>query len=443
MRQNQHNIISLFSGAMGLDLGLEQAGFRTCVAIETNDSAINTIKANKPKLPIIGTAIQNVTTEEILTKAAISRSEVAVVSGGPCCQSFSTAGKRGSVHDPRGALFQDYCRVVHEIRPRFFVMENVRGILSAAVKHRPLNERGPGFPPLAPEEELGSAFKVILNELSFLGYYIVYGLLNAADYGTPQSRQRVVIIGSRDGEEISLPRPTHSHDGKNGTQKWVTLKKALIGVKSKEWVEISDNQLSYLKLLGPGQNWTALPKKLQAKAIGGAYYSWGGRSGFCRRLAWNKPAPSLTTQPDGRATMLCHPQKDRPLSVEEYARIQEFPIGYAFVGSSSAKYVLIGNAVPLGLGRAIGRMLVGTMRTTEKNGLPQDAERRKGQVVCGDPALEKRLQKRSKTLLPPPRFRANPDPEAAKRWLARTRRSLNLGLAVQSCSCSKGMVINP
>lgn len=433
MKRENLNTISLFSGALGLDLGLEQAGFTTRVTVEINESAINTIKANKPNLPIIGSAIQGVSTKELLNKAGLSGSEVTLVAGGPCCQSFSTAGKRGSVCDPRGALFQDYCRVIREVRPRFFVMENVRGLLSAAIKHRPLNERGPGFPSLAPEEELGSAFNIILNELRSLGYYIVYGLLNTANYGTPQSRQRIVIIGSRDGENISLPKPTHSLDGKNGMQKWVTLKKALVGTRSKEWVGISPDQLTYLKLLGPGQNWTSLPKKLQAKAIGGAYYSWGGRSGFCRRLAWNKPSPSLTTQPNGKATMLCHPVKNRPLSVEEYARIQEFPDDYTFVGSISDKYLLIGNAVPLGLGRAIGRMLMDTMTASEENGLPRDVGQRRGQVMCGDPSLEKRLQRRSKTLLPPPRFRANSDPKAAKQWLAKTGKKINYSPLLRSC----------
>lgn len=427
MQRDNYNIVSLFSGALGLDLGLELAGFRTRVTVEINESAIKTIKENRPKLPTIELPIQNIRTEEILNRAGLSSTEVTLVAGGPSCQSFSTAGKRGSVRDPRGALFRDYCRVIREIKPRFFVMENVKGILSAAIKHRPLNERGPGFPSLAPEEELGSAFKVILNELSSLGYDIVYGLLNAADYGTPQSRQRIVIIGSRDGEEISLPKPTHSYNGKNGTEKWVTLKKALKGIKPKEWIDLSAEKISYLKLLGPGQNWTSLPKKLQAEALGGAYHSWGGRTGFYRRLAWDKPSPSLTTEPTGKATLLCHPIQDRPLSVEEYARIQEFPDDYVFMGSIKQKYVLIGNAVPLSLGKAIGMMLINTMTKTKKNILIQNGKKRSGQVLlCGDPVLEKRLQKRPKTVLPPLRFRANPDPEAAKKWLAHTRENLML-----------------
>src|SRR5690606_24684393 len=117
--------------------------------------------------------IEEVPTKEILRKAGLKRGEATVVTGGPSCQSFSTAGNRGSVSDPRGGMFREFLRVVREARPRFFVMENVRGVLSAAVKHRPLNKRGPGFPPLSEEEELGSALKLILDELRSLGYYVV------------------------------------------------------------------------------------------------------------------------------------------------------------------------------------------------------------------------------------------------------------------------------
>lgn len=411
-------IISLFSGAMGLDLGLEKAGFRTCVAIETNKTAVSTIKANKKTLPVFNSAIQDVTTDRILDEAGLTVGEATIVSGGPCCQSFSTAGKRGSLSDPRGSLFRDFCRIVREAQPRFFVMENVKGLLSAAIKHRPLDERGPGFPPLAPEEEFGSAFRVILNELTKLGYYVIYGLVNTADYGTPQTRHRVIIIGSRDGESISLPKTTHSKDGKDDKQKWVTLGRAIRGVKSREWSKFSEKDLKFLKSIMPGGCWTSLPEAQQEEALGAAYRSWGGRKGFYRRLSWDCPSPSLTTAPDGKATMLCHPTYDRPLSVEEYARIQEFPTDYVFDGSTHAKYTMIGNAVPLSLGFAIGSMLRATMKLTSKKGLPTDAEERRGTVICADPLLEKRLKKRRKTQMHPPRLRLNPDPEAAKEWLS-------------------------
>ncbi len=426
MARNSYHIISLFSGAMGLDLGLEKAGFKTSVVVETNKSAVATIKKNRPSLPVVDDPIQEVTTDKLLKKAKLSVGEATLVSGGPCCQSFSTAGKRGSLCDPRGSLFKDFCRVVREAQPRFFIMENVKGLLSAAIKHRPLNERGAGFPFLSPEEELGSAFKLILEELATLNYYVTFSLINAADYGTPQIRHRVIIIGSRDGEDISIPKPTHYKDSPNGKPEWSTLKDALCGIRSKEWVEFTDNKLKYLKRLGPGQNWTSLPKRLQKKALGAAYNSWGGRKGFCRRLAWDKPSPSLTTAPDGNATMLCHPTKDRPLSVEEYARIQEFPPRHIFNGSTRDKYTMIGNAVPLSIGSAVGKMFKATMEHTIKYGLPKDAGERKGIVKCGDPILEKRLQTRRKTQLNPPKMRKVSDPKAAREWLSQVGDNIQL-----------------
>ena len=177
-------------------------------------------------------------------------------------------------------------------------MENVKGILSAAVRHRPLNKRGPGWPPLSHDEELGSALRIIRRELANLGYYVIFGLLNCADYGVPQKRYRVVFIGSRDGELIELPKPTHAESA-NGKPQWLTLRHALEDLKEKkpEFIEFSPVRLGFLKQLRAGQNWTDLPKKLQRKALGAAYISWGGRCGFCRRLAWAAPSPTLTTAP--------------------------------------------------------------------------------------------------------------------------------------------------
>ena len=118
----EKSVISLFSGAMGLDLGLEAAGFTTRAVVEINKAAVGTIKLNRPKLPVIYKSICDTPTSEILTKAGLAKEDVTVVAGGPCCQSFSTAGKRGSLSDPRGGLFREFCRVVEDIRPRFFVM---------------------------------------------------------------------------------------------------------------------------------------------------------------------------------------------------------------------------------------------------------------------------------------------------------------------------------
>jgi DNA (cytosine-5)-methyltransferase 1 len=384
---------------------------------------VETIKLNKRgRLPVLDKKIEGVTTAEILEKAGLKPKEAFVLTGGPCCQSFSTAGKRRSLNDGAGCgtLFRHFKRIVCEAQPRFFIMENVKGMLSAAVRHRPLDERGPGFPPLAPDEELGSALKVIREELSELNYYVIFGLVNCADYGVPQKRYRVIFIGSRDGEEIVIPEKTHSEGGKDGNLEWVTLDKAIrkINDPKPEFSLFAADRRELLKLLKSGQNWSDLPERLHREALGAAADTWGGRSGFCRRLRWDEPAPTLTTDPIGRATTLCHPSKLRPLSVREYAKLQQFPDDWQFAGITSQKYIQIGNAVPIGLGTAIGRMLNNVSKGVEKSGVRAIDTSRLGKVVCADKDLERRIQKRRKTLLHPPWRRKNADPEAARKWLA-------------------------
>lgn len=414
-------VISLFSGAMGLDLGLEsaQGGLKTVVAVEINPSAVKTIKSNRPDLAVFDTPIEKVTTKELLKAAGLKSGEAFAVVGGPCCQSFSTVGKRLSLGDEnRGGLFRHFVRIVREARPRFFIMENVKGVLSAAIRHRPLNQRGPGFTPLSEDEELGSALKVICTELGQLGYKIVYGLVNCADYGVPQKRYRVVFIGSRDGESINIPSATHFQ---NAEPKWQTLSDALLdlGDESPEYLKFSPERQRLLEMLKEGENWTALPSKFQKLALGKAFDSWGGRVGFCRRLSWNSPCPTLTTSPNGRATTLCHPTEIRPLSVKEYARIQQFPPDWEFVGSTSQKYIQIGNAVPIGLGKALGIMLLKVALKTSKSVTHKRRLKHNSSVTCADEGLARRLAKRSKTKLNPPRMRLIKEPGAARAWMAK------------------------
>jgi DNA (cytosine-5)-methyltransferase 1 len=407
--------ISLFSGAMGLDLGLEMAGFETAVAVEINPVAARTIAFNKPSLPVINKPIQEVTSQEILDTIGLKKGEVDLICGGPCCQSFSTAGKRKSISDQkRGKLFFDFKRMITEIRPRFFIMENVKGILSAAITHRPLNRRGPGFPKLKKEEQFGSALELICKELSSTGYLVTYGLLNCADYGVPQKRYRVVFIGSRDWEPITMPTPTHSKEQTDNLPAWVTLKKALADrkVSKHDYLEFRPKILNLLKLLSTGQNWRDLPTRLHRKALGAAFDSWGGRSGFCRRLTWGDPAPTLVTSPNGNATCLCHPTEDRPLSVQEYAILQQFPDDWKITGSITQQYLQIGNAVPVGLGDALGKMLLKLMK---KNSV--QLRKRKGSVSSADPKLDIWLKKRPKTQLNPPHMRRIKSLERAKEWL--------------------------
>jgi len=423
------NMISLFSGAMGLDLGLRQAGFDIRSVLEVNKAAIETVRLNLDHLPelrpeaIIHRSVSDVTAAEIVKAAGLRRGDVTLMSAGPCCQSFSTVGKRESMSDPRGGLFFEFARILQEIRPRFFVMENVRGVLSAAVKHRTLNERGPGHEPLSREEVFGSALKVILKEFRDQGYYVVFGLLNSADFGVPQKRWRVFFLGSRDGEEIALPKPTHaapSIAAELDLVPWVTLRQSIKDVESTRWKTFSKDRLKLLKKLSSGQNWRDLPEQFHREALGAALDSWGGRSGFCRRLEWDEPSPTLTTAPDGRATTLCHPTEDRPLSVEEYEVLQQFPSWWKLYGSLNQQYTQIGNAVPLGFGEAIGRSLMATMERTRLDGLPADHKQREGLIVCADESVRRAVESKKKTQLHPPHLRKNPNAEAARKWLLRT-----------------------
>lgn len=404
-------VISLYSGAMGLDLGLEQAGFRIAVAVECHRYAVDTIRANRPDIPVIDRKIEDVATEEMLDAAGLRPGDPMVVSGGPSCQVFSTAGQRGSLGDPRSDMLRHFVRVVREARPRFFVMENVRGLLSAAVRHRPLGERGPGRPELAADEQLGSAFKVVVSELRELGYYVRFDLLNAADYGVPQVRHRLVFLGSRDGEAIEMPTKTHSRVPGVGQAAWLSLRDALFGLDDSdpEFYRFSPGKEKYLRLVPAAGNWRDLPSELQAEALGNAHVSWGGRSGFFRRLDWGVPSPALTTRPDSKATSLCHPDELRPLTVGEYARLQQFPHGWRFQGPVRQKYRQVGNAVPVGLGAAVGVALLqaaGDRRTIGRHGC----------VECSNVDLLLKLARRPITVLNPPRMRERADRESLARW---------------------------
>jgi len=366
---NKPITISLFAGAYGLDLGLEKAGFQTVSLVEIEPDATKTISLNRPHLSpcAVPRDICQVNAETLLQEAGkllgldrpLRSNEVDLVTGGPPCQPFSTAGKRGSVGDPRGSLFMEFIRIVDEIKPRFFIMENVKGLLSAPIRHRPHDRRGLGCPPLESAEMSGAALQVILAEMKRIGYEVVYDLLNTADYGVPQCRERVIFIGYKSNDSVTFPLPTHSQKGTGKKPKWLTLREGLKDLvdPQPEFVPYSENRLKYLRLLTAGQNWRDLPSELKEAAMGGAYKSEGGKVGFYRRLAWEKPSPTVTTSPHQKATDMCHPDELRPLSVRECARIQTFPDDWVFYGSTASKYRQIGNAVPVLLGKAIGEYL--------------------------------------------------------------------------------------
>jgi len=352
--------VSLFSGAMGLDLGLEAAGLNVRVSTDFDPWCCKTMQANGRNF-IPGDIRELIKHDPecsfLLSKADLLPGEAFLVAGGPPCQPFSTAGKRLAIADPRGSLFREFCHVVKKVRPRFFVMENVKGLLSAAI--RPIKD---GKKASSEEEVPGSVFNVIKNEFAELGYKIIYGVLDAVHYGVPQFRERLIILGSRDHENIFLPMPTHFPLHQNPSYRWKTLYEAIGDLEDNPGIcgSFSKERLKYLRQVPPGGNWRSLPDDAKELAMGGAFNSGGGKVGFYRRLNYDQPAPTLITSPVQKATMLCHPTADRPLSVREYARIQQFPDDWQIVGSTTDCYRQIGNAVPSGLGKAIGQALLAT-----------------------------------------------------------------------------------
>ena len=200
---SNRDVISLFSGAMGLDIGLAKAGLNVVIGQDFDSACVATMRANGHKA--LEGDIREIDEADLLRQAGLAQGEPFLICGGPPCQPFSTAGKRMGINDPRGSLFMDFIRMIDYIRPRFFIMENVKGILSAPLKHMPLSDHDKNDP----QQRLGTVLDVILSEFDKLGYKTVYGVLDAVNYGVPQFRERFVLIGSRDNEDIFLPFPTH------------------------------------------------------------------------------------------------------------------------------------------------------------------------------------------------------------------------------------------
>lgn len=351
-------VVSLFSGAMGLDLGLKEAGLEILLSQDFNAAVGKTMEANGHN-HVLGDIRELIENDPhcrfILDKIDVEKEDIFAVVGGPPCQSFSTIGKRGGMNDPRGSLFMEFAHVVDTLRPRFFVMENVKGLLSTKVN---------------PEDKADTttALDVILETFDRIGYSYTYSVLNAVNYGVPQFRERLIIIGSRDNEELFLPLPTHFQQHQNPAYRWKTVGDAISDLERDpgEYVKLSENRVKFLKYIPMGGNWKNLSLDLQEEALGGAFNSGGGKTGFYRRLNYSEPAPTLVTSPIQKSSMILHPIDDRPLSVKEYARIQQFPEYWKIMGSISDQYRQIGNAVPVGLGKAIGQTLLAIANNSSK-----------------------------------------------------------------------------
>jgi DNA (cytosine-5)-methyltransferase 1 len=319
MGSEKYEVIELFAGAGGLALGMERAGLKANLLVEIDKDCVATLKANRPDWNVHAGDIRDFDFRGM---------EADVVTGGFPCQSFSYAGKRLGFQDTRGTLFFEFARAVKEVKPKLFLAENV----SALENH-----------------DKGMTLRTMLSILREFGYDVSYKVVNAMEYGVPQKRKRILIVGTMPGVRFEFPKET-GHI--------VKLREALAKVPQSGGYEFTERRKFILSHVPPGGSWVDLPVELQKEYMGKSFYSGGGRRGMARRISWDEPSLTLTTSPHQKQTDRIHPEETRPFTVREYARIQTFPDDWQFCGGLSSQYRQIGNAVPVKLAEAIGKQIV-------------------------------------------------------------------------------------
>lgn len=396
MRKGKFSVVSLFSGAMGLDIGLEKTDrFETLAAVEKIPAFCQTIRHNRDagrtsnrNLHVYEADIRSVDPMQVLKDIGLAPGELDLLVGGPPCQTFSTTGKRGTVQDVRGTLLWNFLRFIDVVQPRFFLMENVRGLMSAALRHRHLKDRpDKGGPPLEDDEQPGSVLRRFIEDLHG-EYRMDIFEVNAVNYGAPQLRERVLFVGNRFNQLVDFPDPTHGvtseevvqgglFDFKEPLRPWNTLGDALAGLKETDPVilDFSPRKKHYLAQVPSGGNWRSLPPEVAKESMGKAYYAKGGRSGWWRRLSFDLPSPTIVTLPNHASTSLCHPIEVRALTLRECARVQGFPDNWEFKGRTSEQYQQVGNAVPVVLGEVSGSVLASQLDKLYANDFEVDGER--------------------------------------------------------------------
>jgi len=341
--------LSFFTGAMGLDLGLELgAGVKFLLAADSFAAARATIRANRPAIQVLHDA-SRLTAAQVRKAAGLSQTDVIdVVAGCPPCPPWSVAGKRLGVADPRGMLLPGFIDLAMALAPRVIVHENVPGLASAELGG-----------------EKGGLLRLLVAELRRNGYRVTWAICSAADYGAPQNRERLVLIASRDVDPL-LPEPTHSRDGSGGLPRWRTLRDALQGLPEQpcDCINYSPTMLRFMERLHAGQWWKHLPPDLRAVAVPDSYHKGGGGTGTLRRLSWDRACPTVTCSPAQKLTTLGHPDHNRPLSVQECMRVQGFPDDWRIRGSIADRYMQTGNAVPIPLAEGIGTAVARTLGIT-------------------------------------------------------------------------------
>lgn len=324
-KPTQPRVLSLFSGCGGLDLGFERAGAQTVVCVDNDPEACKTLRHNRPQWNVFEGDIRSYEPDV---------SDIDIVIGGPPCQGFSSAGK-GNPDDPRNFLWQEYFRIVDAVRPRAMVLENV-----SALTHG----------------RNGDHLSGIISALETIGYAFEFGVLNAADFGVPQARRRLIVIGLRDGVP-TLPSPTV------GTP--MTVKEAIGDLENAP----HDPEFSHV----PPKHAPHVAERWNRLAPGEVDPNY-------RRGRLDYDRPSVTIRAGGgygpRGNHLAgfhppiHPTQPRQLSVREAARLQSFPDDWILRGSKTAQGRQIGNAVPVKLAEAIARhvisMLDGVVTTSRE-----------------------------------------------------------------------------
>lgn len=346
--------LSLFSGAGGLDLGVEAAGFRTAAAVEINDDAADTLEKNFSGLasPVIRRSILEVPTKELVRAAGLKgRERPELLVGGPPCTPFSKSGfwlewKRAGL-DPDASLLQAYTRVLAEAKPRAFILENVYALTYRNKASRP-------------------AFQRLLQEVDDAGYHCTWAVLNAADYGVPQLRPRLFVVGVPKGTPLpELPPPTHGGSWErrqtgSGEIPHVTAGQALAGlVTSPEPEEVVRGSWGHLLPgIPPGDNYLFYTAE---RGHPDPVFKWRSRYwSFLLKLSPARPAPTIQAQP-GPNVGPFH-WENRRLRVPELKRLFTFPDEFSFVGKRSSVQAQVGNAVAPLLARQVAEAVAHYIR---------------------------------------------------------------------------------
>lgn len=315
-----YNFIEVCAGSGGLSSGLIKAGFKPLLLNDINKDCCKTLSLNHKDTNIICCPLEELKLDEYIDK-------VDLLVGGVPCQSFSYAGLKKGIEDPRGELIFKFIDIIHKIKPKIFMIENVKGLVS---------------------HNKGETFTYILNSIREKNCYnIQYKILNAVDYNVPQKRERVFIVGTKKtiNKTFNFPK---TNDIK------IILKDVLKNVPKSDGLKYNEDKIRLFKLIPQGGCWINLPEDEQKTYMGKSFESTGGKRGILRRLSMNEPSLTLLCSPSQKQTERCHPLEERPLTIREYARIQTFDDEYVFYGSIYSQYKQIGNAVPVELGRQLG-----------------------------------------------------------------------------------------